>query len=91
MAKKKPADDPIRKLLAAIQPTLFLGNPTGTVAIMEDRVVEAGGDPDEVLAWVREHGGSPDKSFPIAQRHGLSPKPKQSSRTFYVIPEDELK
>ena len=63
----------------------------GTVAIMQDRVVDAGGDPDEVLAWVREHGGFPDKSFPVAQRHGLSPKPKQSSRTFYVIPEDELK
>lgn len=91
MAKKKPANDPIRTLLAGIQPALFLGNPAGTVAIMQDRVVDAGGDPDEVLAWVREHGGFPDKSFPVAQRHGLSPKPKQSTRTFYVIPEDELK
>jgi hypothetical protein len=91
VAKKKPANDPIRTLLAGIQPALFLGNPAGTVAIMQDRVVDAGGDPDEVLAWVREHGGFPDKSFPVAQRHGLSPKPKQSTRTFYVIPEDELK
>ena len=91
MAKKKLAKDPIRNLLAGIQPALFLGNPSGTVAIMQDKVAEAGGDPDEVLAWIREHGGFPDKSFPVNQRHGLSPKPKQSSRTFYVIPEDELK
>lgn len=91
MAKKKPAEDPIRKLLAGIQPALFLGNPSGTVAIMEDKVVEGGGDPDEVLAWVREHGGYPDRSFSVNRPHGLSPKPKQPSRTYYVLPENALK
>ena len=44
------AKDPIKELLAGIQPALFLGNPTGTVAIMQDKVVDAGGDRDEVLA-----------------------------------------
>lgn len=89
MAKK--SKDPIRKLLADLPQALFMGNPSGTVAIMQDKVVDAGGDPDEVLEWVREHGGHPDKTFPVSVRHGLSPKPKQSSKQFYVIPEDALK
>jgi len=88
VAKK---DDPIRPLLAGIAPTLFLGNPAGTVAIMEDRVVEAGGDPDEVLAWVREHGGYPDKTFSVTNRHALSPRPRAQSKPYYVVPEDALR
>jgi hypothetical protein len=84
-------DDPIRTLLAGCAPTLFLGNPAGTVAIMEDRVVEAGGDPDEVLAWVREHGGYPDKTFSVTTRHALSPRPRSPSKPYYVVPEDALK
>jgi hypothetical protein len=83
-------DDPIRTLLAGIGPTLFLGNPAGTVAIMEERVVEAGGDPDEVLAWVREHGGYPDKTFSVTNRHALSPRPRSGSKAYYVVPEDAL-
>ena len=91
MAKK--TKDPIRKLLGDIAPAMFMGNPTGTVAIMEQRVVDAGGDPDEVLAWVREHGGYPDKSFSVTarQRQPLSPKQTPASKRFYVIPEDALK
>lgn len=88
MAKK--TKDPIRKLLAGISPAMFLGNPSGTVAIMEQRVIDAGGDPEEVLAWVREHGGYPDKSFSVVQRHALSPKQNPPSKRFYVIPEDAL-
>jgi hypothetical protein len=83
-------DDPIRTLLAGLEPTLFLGNPTGTVAIMEDRVVAAGGDPDEVLAWVREHGGYPDKTFSVTNRHALSPRPRTPSKSYYVVPKDAL-
>ncbi|MGH2918435.1 MAG: hypothetical protein ACRDLS_07525 [Solirubrobacteraceae bacterium] len=90
MARKKPKD-PIKKLLAGCTPALFMGNPTGTVAIMEDKVVAAGGDPEEVLAWVREHDGYPDRSFPVSKRHGLSPKPQQSSKRYFVIPADALK
>ena len=91
MAKKK--QDPIRKLLAGVGPAMFMGTPTGTVAIMEQRVIDAGGDPEEVLAWVREHGGYPDKSFSVTsrQRQPLSPKQTPASKRFYVIPEDALK
>lgn len=90
---KKTTKDPIRKLLAGVSPAMFMGNPTGTVAIMEERVIEAGGDPDEVLEWVREHGGHPDKSFSVTsrQRQPLSPKQTPATKRFYVIPEDALK
>ena len=88
---KKAKKDPIKALLADIQPALFLGNPSGTVAIMQDKVVDAGGDPDEVLAWVREHGGFPDKSFGVRARQGFDMRPKAASKHYYVVPEDELK
>ena len=87
----KNEKDPIKELLAGIPPALFLGNPTGTVAIMQDKVVDAGGDPDEVLAWVREHGGFPDKSFSVRTRQGFDMRPKAASKHYYVVPEDELK
>ena len=90
-AVSKNAKDPIKELLAGIQPALFLGNPTGTVAIMQDKVVDAGGDPDEVLAWVREHGGFPDKSFAVRTRQGFDMRPKAASKQYYVVPDDELK
>lgn len=89
MATKKK--DPIRTLLAGVPPTMFMGNPTGTVAIMEDRVIEAGGDPDEVLTWVREHGGYPDKTFGVRARQGFDMRPKARSKHYYVVPEDALK
>jgi sugar-phosphatase len=84
-------NDPIRTLLSGISPALFLGNPAGTVAIMQDKVVEAGGDPDEVLAWVREHGGYPDKTFGVRARQGFDMRPKAPSKHYYVVPEDVLK
>lgn len=89
MAKTKK--DPIRALLADIQPALFLGNPPDTVAIMQDKVVEAGGDPAEVLAWVREHGGHPDKTFGVRTRQGFDMRPKAASKQYYVVPQDALK
>jgi hypothetical protein len=82
--------DPIKALLAGIPPALFLGNPTGTVAIMRDKVVDAGGDPDEVLAWVRAHRGYPDKSFGVRARQGFDLRPKAPSKHYFVVPEDEL-
>ena len=87
----RPEKDPIKALLADIQPALFLGNPSGTVAIMQDRVVDAGGDPDEVLAWVREHGGFSDRTFGVRVRQGFDMRPKAPSKHYYVIPEDVLK
>jgi hypothetical protein len=83
--------DPIRTLLAGIPPALFLDNPAGTVAIWRHKVIDAGGDPDEVLAWVREHGGYPDKSFAVSTRKGFSMRVQPDSRQYYVVPEDALK
>ncbi|HEX4345268.1 MAG TPA: hypothetical protein VHZ31_06865 [Solirubrobacteraceae bacterium] len=90
MANKK--GDPIRKLLADLPAALFMGNPAGTVVIMESKVVDAGADPDEVLAWVREHGGYPDKSFAVSTRRGRGPtlKPREAPKPYYVVPEDAL-
>jgi hypothetical protein len=90
VAKKKDSD-PIKTLLAGLTPALFLGNPSDTVAIMQDKVVDAGGDPDAVLEWVREHGGYPDKSFGVRARQGFDMRPKAASKHYYVIPEDALK
>jgi hypothetical protein len=83
--------DPIKVLLAGLPPALFLGNPSGTVAIMQDKVVDAGGDPDEVLTWVREHGGFADRSFGVRTRQGFDMRPKASSKHYYVVPADSLK
>jgi hypothetical protein len=71
--------------------TSHLGNPSDTVAIMQDKVIDAGGDPDEVLAWVREHGGYADKSFGVRARQGFDMRPKAPSKHYYVVPEDALK
>jgi hypothetical protein len=88
---KAAKKDPIRKLLSGIQPAVFLGNPVGTVAIWQEKVIEAGGDPDAVLEWVREHGGYPDKSFAVRTRQGFDMRPKAASKHYYVVPEDALK
>jgi hypothetical protein len=84
-------DDPIRTLLAEISPALFLGNPAGTVAIMQQKVIDAGGDPDEVLAWVKEHDGFLDKTFGVRTQQGFDMRPKAASKHYYVVPEDALK
>lgn len=90
VGKKKA--DPIRTLLASITPSLFMGNPEGTVVIMESKVVEAGGDPDDVLEWVREHGGHQDKSWATSTRRGRGPtlKPREAPKPYYVVPQDAL-
>ena len=88
--KVKTKQDPIRKLLAAISPAMFLGNPPGTVAIWRSRVIEAGGDRTAVLAWVHEHGGYPDKSFPVSARRGVRLGRQADTKHFYVIPESAL-
>jgi|AntDryMetagUQ255_1029468.scaffolds.fasta_scaffold01192_2 hypothetical protein len=91
-AVARDQDDPIRSLLAGITPALFMGNPAGTVVLMESKVVEAGGDPDEVLEWVRTHGGYPDKSFAVSTRRGRGPtlKPREAPKPYYVVPQDAL-
>jgi hypothetical protein len=92
VGNEKKQGDPIAKLLAGITPSMFMGNPEGTVVIMESKVIDAGGDPDEVLDWVRERGGYPDKSFATSTRRGRGPtlKPREAPKPYYVVPQDAL-
>jgi hypothetical protein len=84
-------EDPIRKLLAGIPPQPFIWAPKGNVVIMEDKVVEAGADLDEVLAWVEAVGGQLDRTIPVAGTHrGTSAVPKPVGRRYYVVPEAAL-
>jgi hypothetical protein len=84
-------DDPIRTLLAGIDPAPFIWAPKGHVVIMEATVEEAGGDPDEVLAWVEAHGGQLDRTLPVvATRRGVTSIPKPVGKRYYVVPEDAL-
>ena len=53
------SDDPIRELLAAIPPQPFWA-PKGQTVILEEHVIEAGGDLAEVERWVEAHGGRRD-------------------------------
>jgi hypothetical protein len=83
--------DPIRKLLAGIPPQPFIWAPKGNVVIMEDKVVEAGANLDEVLAWVEAAGGQLDRTIPVAGTHrGTSAVPKPVGRRYYVVPEAAL-
>ena len=84
-------DDPIRELLAGIPPQPFIWAEKGCVVIMEDKVVEAGADLDEVLAWVESVGGHVDRTIPVAAtRRGTSAVPKPVGRRYYVVPEAAL-
>ncbi|HEV7884582.1 MAG TPA: hypothetical protein VGO81_13500, partial [Solirubrobacteraceae bacterium] len=66
-------DNPIRTLLASIEPAPFIWAPKGHLVILQTAVEEAGGDPDEVLAWVEAHGGQLDRTLPVvATRRGVT-------------------
>ena len=85
------SDDPIRALLAGIPPQPFIWVEKGNVVIMEDKVVEAGGELNAVLAWVESVGGHPDRTIPVAStRRGTSAVPKPVGRRYYVVPEAAL-
>ena len=84
-------DDPIRSLLAGIEPAPFIWAPKGHLVILQSAVEEAGGDPDEVLAWVEEHGGQLDRTLPVvATRRGVTSIPKPVGKRYYVVPEEAL-
>jgi hypothetical protein len=84
-------DDEIRTLLASIEPAPFIWAPRGHLVIMQSTVEEAGGDPDEVLAWVEAHGGQLDRTLPVvATRRGVTSIPKPVGKRYYVVPEEAL-
>lgn len=84
-------DDEIRKLLAGLTPAPFIWAPKGNVVIVQSHVEEAGGDPDEVLAWVEARGGNIDRTLPVtATPRGTSAVPKPVGKKYYVVPEDAL-
>jgi hypothetical protein len=84
-------DDAIRNLLSDLPTAPFIWSPPGTVIIMEEKVVEAGGDPDAVAAWVESHGGDLDRTLPVvATRRGVTAVPKPKGKRYYVVPENEL-
>jgi hypothetical protein len=85
------SDEEIRTLLAGIAPAPFIWAPKGHLVIMESAVEEAGGDPDEVLAWVQARGGQLDRTLPVvATRRGVTSIPKPVGKRYYVVPEDAL-
>ncbi|CAN5164192.1 hypothetical protein BH20ACT16_BH20ACT16_05520 [soil metagenome] len=82
------SDDSIRSLLAAIPPQPFIWCDKGCVVIMEDKIIDAGGDLAAVLAWVESVGGHEDRTIPVAgTRRGTTAVPKPVGRRYYVVPE----
>jgi hypothetical protein len=85
------SDDEIRKLLSELPTAQFIWSPKGTVIIMEEKVLEAGGDPEAVAAWVEAQGGDLDRTLPVvATRRGVSAIPKPKGKRYYVVPESAL-
>lgn len=84
-------DDQIRQLLSELPTAPFIWSPPGTVVIMEEKVVDAGGDAQAVAAWVEAHGGDLDRTLPVvATRRGVTAIPKPKGKRYYVVPEKEL-
>jgi len=83
-------DDPIRALLAAIAPQP-LWAPKGQTAILEEKVIEAGGDRDAVEQWVDAHGGRRDRTVPKLRRSVLSREPLPDVQRFFLIPDEALR
>ncbi len=80
-------DDSIRRLLAGIPSQPFIWVPKGNVAIMSDKVVEAGGDLDAVHAWVLSVGGDEDRTLPVVStRRGTTAVPKPVGRRYFIVP-----
>jgi hypothetical protein len=85
------SDDDIRTLLAGLPTAPFIWCADGRVVIMEEHVVEAGGDPDLVGDWVEAHGGDLDRTLPVvATRRGVTGIPKPKGKRYYVVPESAL-
>src|ERR1044072_1290468 len=84
-------DHPIRMLLAGLTPAPFIWSRPGTVVIMDNHVVEAGGDSEAVGEWVEAHGGEIDRTLPVvATRRGVTSIPKPVGKRYYVVPQSLL-
>lgn len=84
-------DEKIRKLLAGLTPAPFIWSPKGSVVIVQSHVEDAGGNVDEVLAWVQARGGDIDRTLPVtATQRGTSAVPKPVGKKYYVVPESAL-
>lgn len=83
----------IRALLSSVQPTPFIDQTPGTVAVLRSRVEEAGADPDAVARWVEAKGGRVDRTQPFfVTGHGPRCGHQASAaKDFYVVPTDALK
>lgn len=82
-------DDPIRELLAAIPPQPFWA-PKGLTAILQSKVIDAGGDPDAVERWVEAHGGRLDRTVPVGHRSVLSREAVPDVQHFFLVPDEAL-
>lgn len=87
----KKTKDPIHKLLCGLPQAMFLGNPPGTIAIWAHKVEEAGGNLEEVHAWVKAHDGSRDKSYSVTTRSGFSVREQPGNKHFFVLPDTVVK
>ena len=85
------SDDPIRTLLKGLEPQPFIWSRPGTVVILDQHVVSAGGDSHAVGEWVEAHGGEIDRTLPVvATRRGTSGVPKPVGKRYYVVPTSVL-
>lgn len=82
-------DDAIRELLGTIAPQPFWA-PKGQTVILEEKVIEAGGDPEAVERWVEAHGGRLDRTVPVGHRSVLSRLAVPDVQRFYLIPDEAL-
>lgn len=85
-------DEEIRRIVSSVQPSPFIDRTPGTVAILRERVEQAGGSPDDVARWVEAHGGRVDRTLPY-RLQGRGPRygPKlNDAEEFYVVPLEAL-
>src|ERR1044072_4703060 len=65
LLSRRMTDHPIRTLLASLTPAPFIWSRPGTVVIMDNHVVEAGGDSEAVGEGGEGHGGEMDSTLPV--------------------------
>jgi hypothetical protein len=84
-------DDPIRALLVDLDISSFVETRPGCVAILQSRVIEAGGDTEAVATWVEQDGGYLDQTADFVSK-SLGPNYGRvhPGETFYAVPREAL-